>query len=92
MGYSTKIARLSGNGHNNDHLAAKPKKRVTLAAINDQMEAEGMKATLYKGRGYFYLMGPVSASFESIYTYALKQMTFAQWMDAVRDSYYKATR
>lgn len=71
---------------------AKRERRATLAALNAQCEREGMKVTIYKGAGYFYLLGPESASFESIYVYALNQMSFDKWMDMIRDSYYKATR
>lgn len=69
------------------------RKPVTLAALNAQMKAEGMPARLYKGRGYFYF-GDVETNenYPSIYVYSLKQMTFDEWMEQIRDSIYNGGR
>ncbi|WYW02598.1 hypothetical protein Peetri_00010 [Pseudomonas phage vB_PpuM-Peetri] len=72
--------------------------RLTLAAVNAEIEKLGGKETLVKGKGYFYWIGGRADAapqiWTSIYVAALNQMTLAQWLEDWKrndDQYTKPT-
>lgn len=60
---------------------------LTLKQVNDALIACDIKATLYKGRGYFYFDGSdvEKAKSTTVCVYTLNQLTLDQWLDKARE-------
>lgn len=62
-------------------------KRVTLRAINTELQKEFPEVELVRGAGYFYFAGGASCGWraESVYTYHLTSYSIDEWLQIARD-------
>lgn len=59
---------------------------ATTKKVNAAIAAQGYKAELIKGDGYFYFVGDdVRIDAPSVYTYRLTDFTVEQWMAEFAD-------
>lgn len=56
---------------------------ITLTQINKEIAKRGYDATLVKGDGYFYFIGPAvdNITSTSVYVYKVNQLPLEQWID-----------
>ena len=60
---------------------------MSLRKINAALAAAGIEATLARGKGYFYFVGPKADLWptSSVMVCYLNQLTIRQWVEAYRE-------